>query len=235
MSQLSPSVERITAAARQQKRSALLEPEAKMICRAYNLPVPEFDVATDRRQALRMARKVGYPVVLKIVSQDILHKTEAGGVLVNLSSDTEVERGYDQIISNARTYKKEPRIDGVLVQHMAPKGLEVVVGGLRDKQFGAVVMFGLGGVFTEVLKDVTFCITPVAAWEAQEMIHGIKGYAALAGFRGQAAADQEAIASVICIVSNIMNENPMIGQLDLNPVMIYDQGSSVVDARIILE
>ena len=226
--------ERIITKATEQRRTALLEPEAKMICRAHGLPLPRFEVATNRRQAVDFAKKLKYPVALKIVSADILHKTEAGGVLLNLNSAVEVEEGYERLISNARAFKKNARIAGVLVQHMAPAGLEVIVGGVRDLQFGAAVMFGLGGIFTEVLEDVTFGITPVSLLDAREMMRNIRGRAVLTGFRGQPAVDESAIARIICGVSKMMDENIWIRQLDLNPVMAYEHGCFIVDARIML-
>ena len=171
---------------------------------------------------------------MKIVSPDILHKTEAGGVLLNLNTKEDVKKGFSRIVSNAKAFKKNARVDGVLVQHMAPSGLEVIVGGLRDPQFGPVVMFGLGGTFTEVLNDVTFGLAPIDNLDAREMIRGIRGYRALTGFREHPPVDQRAIASTVVQVSKIMDENQQIGQIDLNPVMVYNRGCSVVDARILL-
>jgi acyl-CoA synthetase (NDP forming) len=171
---------------------------------------------------------------MKIVSPDILHKTEAGGVLLDLNTRKEVENGFSRIVSNANAFKKTVRIDGILVEHMARAGLEVIVGGLRDLQFGPVVMFGLGGIFAEVLKDVTFGLAPVEKSEAHEMIRGIRAYRALTRFRDRLPVDEQAIASIVVQVSKIMNENQQIGQIDLNPVMAYSRGCSVVDARILL-
>jgi len=226
--------DRIIKETEEQQRSALLEPEAKAICRAYELPLPPFEVAANKKQAVDFAEKLSYPVVLKIVSPDIMHKTEAGGVLLDLNSTAEVEEGYERLLSNAKMFKKDARIVGVLIQHMVAKGLEVIVGGLRDPQFGAVVMFGLGGIFTEVLEDVTFGITPVNEWDARGMIRCIRAHRTLTGFRGQPPADEGAIARIICGVSKMMDENPSIGQLDLNPVMVCEHECSIVDARIVL-
>ncbi|MGA3405526.1 MAG: acetate--CoA ligase family protein [Candidatus Bathyarchaeia archaeon] len=224
----------VIARARAQNRTALLEPEAKEVCRVYGLPVPEFKFATDKRQAVEFAEKIGFPIVMKIISPDILHKTEAGGVLLNLNTTEDVEKGFSRIVSNTEAFMKSARIDGVLVQRMAPSGLEIIVGGLRDPQFGPVVMFGLGGIFTEVLNDVTFGLAPVDDSEAREMIRGIRGYRALTGFREHLPVDERAIASAVVQVSKIMDENQQIGQIDLNPIMAYSCGCSVVDARILL-
>jgi acetyl-CoA synthetase (ADP-forming) len=218
----------------QENRRILLEPEAKEICRAYNMPTPDFAVAKSTSDALAAAVKVTFPVVLKIISQDILHKTEAGAVLVALTSENEVENGYKQIIDRVMAYNKNARIEGVLVQHMAPKGLEVIVGGLRDIQFGPTVLFGLGGIFVEVLKDVSFRVAPVSEMDSREMIHEIHSHAALEGVRGQPPADEEAIVRILEGVSQIMLDHSTIEQLDLNPIIVYGNGASIVDARIIL-
>jgi len=217
-----------------QNRAALLESEAKNICLTYGLPVPQFKVAINMDQASKFAEKIGFPVVMKIVSPDILHKTEAGGVLLSLHTRKDVENGFSKLVSNAKSFKKGVRIHGVLVERMEPAGLEVIVGGMRDQQFGPVVMFGLGGIFTEVLEDVTFGLAPIKKVEVLEMIRGIRGYRALTGFRDQPPVDVGAIASIVVRVSKIMNENQQIGQIDLNPVMAYSRGCSVVDARILL-
>lgn len=217
-----------------ENRTALLEPEAKSICRTYGIPVPKFKVAINVNQAAKLAMKIGFPVAMKIVSPDILHKTEAGGVILNLHTGKGVENSFPKLMSNAKAFKKTVRIDGVLVERMAPAGLEVIVGGMRDQQFGPVVMFGLGGIFTEVLDDVTFGLAPIKKLEVHEMIRGIRGYRALTGFRNKLPVDERAITSIVVQVSKIMNENQQIGQIDLNPVMAYSRGCSVVDARILL-
>ena len=228
------SVDSIITKARAQNRTALLEPEAKSICRAYGLPIPNFKVATSVNQAVKFAKIIGFPVAMKIVSPDIIHKTEAGGVLLNIHTGNEVENGFSKLVSNAKTFKKTVRVDGVLIEHMAPAGLEVIVGGMRDDQFGPVVMFGLGGIFTEVLDDVTFGLAPIKRLDVREMIRGIRGYRALTGYRGQPPVDERAITSIVIRTAKIMNENQQIGQIDLNPVMAYSRGCSVVDARILL-
>jgi len=228
------SMDSIISKALAQKRTALLEPEAKEVCRAYKLPVPEFKLATNMNQAGKFAEKIGFPIVMKIVSPDILHKTEAGGVLLGVHTRKDCENGFTKLLSNAKAFKKSARIQGVLIERMAPSGLEVIVGGIRDQQFGPAVMFGLGGIFTEVLEDVTFGLVPIKKSEVHEMIRGIKGYHALTGFRGMLHVDEGAIASTVVQVSKIMNENQQIGQIDLNPVRAYSRGCSVVDARILL-
>jgi succinyl-CoA synthetase beta subunit len=231
---LPPLVDRIIQHVTEEKRTALLEPEAKEICRAYGLPTPEFGVSTNAPEAAELAEKLAYPVVLKIASPDILHKTEAGGVLLSLKTKGEVESGFEQLISNAKSYKPNARIVGVFVQHMAENGVEVIVGGIRDSQFGATVLFGLGGIFVEVLKDAAFRVAPLTELDARDMIHEIRSYPVLEGVRGQAPADQEAINLILRGTSRILTENSTINQIDLNPVMAYAHGASIVDARMIL-
>jgi acetyl-CoA synthetase (ADP-forming) len=228
------AVERILQSLREQNRRVLLEPEAKEICRAYGMPTPAFGVAQSPPEASELANKVQFPVVLKVVSQDILHKTEAGGVLLDLNSNEQVEDGYNQIIGKARAYNEKARISGVLVQHMAPKGVEVIVGGLRDSQFGPTVLFGLGGIFVEVLKDASFRVAPLSDLDSRQMIREIRAYSILQGVRGQPAADEEAIMQILRATSKAMMENQAIQQMDLNPVIVYATGASIVDARIIL-
>jgi len=235
LSRMAPAaVDRILQSVREQNRRVLLEPEAKELCRAYGMPTPAFGVAHIPSEAAELANKVQFPVVLKVVSQDILHKTEAGGVLLDLNSEEEVEDGYGQIVDKVRAYNEKARISGVLVQHMAPKGVEVIVGGLRDSQFGPTVLFGLGGIFVEVLKDASFRVAPLSDLDTRQMIREIRAYSILQGVRGQPAADEEAIMQILQATSKAMMENQAIQQMDLNPVIVYATGASVVDVRIIL-
>jgi acyl-CoA synthetase (NDP forming) len=216
-------------------RVNLLEPEAKTICAQYDITTPEFDVAPNAEEAVESAKKIGYPVVMKIVSQDILHKTDAGGVKVGLENDAEVKNGFEEILQNAKKYKKDANIIGVLIQKMAPSSTEVIVGALKDPQFGQTLMFGIGGIFVEVLKDVTFRIAPIVEKDAKEMIKEIKAYPILKGYRNTPPADEGAIVNILLNVSKLIMEHPEINQMDLNPIMVYENGASVVDARIILE
>lgn len=219
----------------QEGRLNLLEPEAKSICIQYDIPTPAFDVSSNSEEAKNFANKLGYPIVLKIVSPDILHKTDAGGVAVGLKNEAEVKKEFEEMLQRVKNYKKDAKIIGVLIQKMAPSSTEVIIGGLKDPQFGQTLMFGLGGIFVEVLKDVTFRIAPISSKDAREMIREIKAYPILKGYRGQPAVDEEAIINILLNTSRLMMEHPEINQLDLNPIMTYDKGASVVDARIILE
>jgi acetyl-CoA synthetase (ADP-forming) len=227
-------VERIAANARKQGRQALLEPEAKEICIAYGIPTPKFRVAQSAAEATSLAEEVTYPTVLKIVSPDILHKTEAGGVIVGLKTKEQVKDAYNQILSNVKQHDPKARVEGVLVQSMAPAGVEVIVGGLRDSTFGPTALFGLGGIFVEVLKDASFRVAPVTGLDSRQMVEEVRGYPLLRGIRGQPASDEEAITQILQATSSIMLENSQIQQLDLNPVIVYAKGAAVADARIIL-
>jgi acetyl-CoA synthetase (ADP-forming) len=226
---------KIIAQAKKEGRRALLETEAKTICIDYKIPVTAFKLAKNEKEAVVYAENIGYPVVLKIVSPDVIHKTEAGGVQVNLKNAAEVSAGYQKIIENVTKYKADAKIAGVLVQEMAPQATEVIVGALKDPQFGQTVMFGLGGIFVELLKDVNFRIAPLTVEDAKEMITQLKAYPLLTGYRKTPPADIETLVDLICKVSCLVMENPEIKELDLNPIMAYSKGAKTVDARIILE
>ncbi len=215
-------------------RANLLETEAKAICADYQMPIPLFELAKSAEEASNAAQRLGYPIVLKIVSQDILHKTEAGGVLLDIRNSAEVRDGFIRIMENAKKHSSKAKLEGVLVQKMVPQGTEVIIGGLMDPQFGQTLMFGLGGVFVEILKDVTLRIAPITEQDAREMIREIKAYPILKGYRGQPPVDEDAIVDILLKASDLTMENPQINQMDLNPVMVYDKGSSIVDARMIL-
>jgi acetyl-CoA synthetase (ADP-forming) len=227
-------VQAIIKSALAENRCNLLEPEAKAICVAYGIPTPTFELATNPGNAAAFAEKMGYPVVLKIVSPEIVHKTEVGGVVVGLSSSDAVESAYRRIIETVRTSRPDARVSGVLVQKMVPESTQVIVGSVNDPQFGHTILFGLGGVFVEILKDVAFRIAPLEERDAREMIHEIKGYSVLAGYRGSLPADQDAIVNLILSASRLVTENPQIEQMDLNPTMVYEHGALVADARMLL-
>jgi acetyl-CoA synthetase (ADP-forming) len=221
--------------ARKEGRNALLEPEAKTICMEYGIPVTKFKVASNPNEAAKYADEIGYPVVLKIVSPDIIHKSDAGGVIVNLKKPAEVTEAYKKILENVKKYKADAKIVGILVQEMAPQSTEVIVGAIKDPQFGQTVMFGLGGIFVEILKDVNFRIAPITTDDAKDMITELKAYPLLKGYRNTPPADIDAIVSILCATSRLVMDQPEIKELDLNPVMAYQKGAKTVDARIILE
>jgi acyl-CoA synthetase (NDP forming) len=226
---------KIISQARLEGRKALLETEAKTICMEYAIPVTKFELAKNEKEAVEFAEQFGFPVVLKIVSPEIIHKSDAGGVMVNLKDAVEVQNVYGKILENAKKYNASARIVGVLVQEMAPQSTEVIVGAIKDAQFGQTLMFGLGGIFVELLKDVTFRIAPITEEDAREMITGVRAYPLLKGFRNTPPADIDAIVAVLMNTSRLVMENSEIKELDLNPVMAYEKGAKTVDARIILE
>jgi acyl-CoA synthetase (NDP forming) len=221
--------------AKKECRKGLLETEAKTICTEYGIPVTKFYLAKNEKEAVAQADQIGYPIVLKIVSPDITHKTEAGGVVINVKNSIEVVCSYNRIIENIKKYKTEAKIVGILVQEMAPQSTEVIVGAIKDPQFGQTVMFGLGGIFVELLKDVNFRVDPITADDAKEMITQVKAFPLLNGYRNAPPADIDTLAAILCNVSRLVMENPEIKELDLNPVMAYPKGAKTVDARIILE
>jgi acetyl-CoA synthetase (ADP-forming) len=216
-------------------RKSLLETEAKTVCMEYKIPVTKFELAKTRDEAVEYADQIGYPVVLKIVSRDIIHKSDVGGVMVGLEHAKDVRKGYDQILANVKKHDPKANISGILVQEMAPHGTEVIVGAIKDPQFGPAIMFGLGGVFVEVLKDVTFRIAPITEDEACEMISEVKAYPLLKGYRNTPPADIEAIAKILLHTSRLVTDHQEIKELDLNPIIVYKKGAKTVDARIILE
>jgi len=228
-------VSEIISKVRGEGRKFLLEPEAKAICMEYDIPVTKFKVASSEDEAVKFAEEIGYPIVLKIVSPDVIHKFDVGGVILNLKSDEEVRKAYNQIIENVRKHKPDARILGVTVQEMAPPSTEVIVGAIKDAQFGPTLMFGLGGIFVEVLKDVTFRIAPITEEEAKEMISEIKAYPILKGYRGNPPADIDSIAKILVNTSKLVIDHQEIKELDLNPIIVYESGAKTVDARIILE
>jgi len=230
-----PSVQEIVATAKTQNRSFLLENEAKTIIRAYKIPVTDFAVAETEEEAVKAAERIGFPVVLKILSPDVIHKSDVGGVLVGLKTPEEVREGYQKILENVKKHKPEAHIIGVIVQEFAPAGVEVIVGSMKDPQFGPALMFGLGGIFVEILKDVSFRVAPITEYDAREMITEIKGYPLLTGARGKEPCDIDTLVSILLQVSKLVMEHPEISQLDLNPIFSYPKGAKCVDARIILE
>ena len=229
------TVRQVLAKARAEGRKALTAPEGKVICDAYGIAVPHEGVAASADDAARLAQGMGFPVVLKIVSPDILHKTEAGGVLVGLKNAEEVSRGYETVLANAQRYKADAKIEGVQVQQMLAGGQEVIIGAVTDQSFGKLVAFGLGGVLVEVLKDVTFRLAPATREDALSMLDGIEAAEMLKGVRGSAAVDREALADMIVRVSQLVSDFPEIDEMDLNPVFATDRNAVAADVRIVVD
>jgi acetyl coenzyme A synthetase (ADP forming)-like protein len=220
---------------RSEGRTSLTALEGQRVCAAYGISTPREGLATSAAEAVRLAEDIGYPVVLKIASSDILHKTDAGGVLTGLESPTEVEAGYAKIVDNARAYKADATIAGVQVQQMLPAAHEVIVGAVTDPSFGKLVAFGLGGVLVEVLQDITFRLAPATPQEALSMLDDIAGAEVLRGVRGQAGIDREALAALIENVSHLVHDFPAINEMDLNPVFASSAGATAVDVRILVD
>ena len=228
------SVNEIFKIAEAEDRNFLFEHEAKKLCSLYDLPVTEIIVEKTEDKAVEAAKTIGFPVVLKIVSPQVLHKSDAGGVLIDIKDEAEVREGFKKIIENVGVYAPDAEITGILVQEMAPWGTEVIVGSTKDPTFGATLMFGLGGIFVEILKDVSFRLAPINRSDAEEMVREIKAYKILEGVRGKPPSDKEAIVEILLKTSQMLVECPKISELDMNPVLVYEEGAKIVDARIIL-
>jgi acetate---CoA ligase (ADP-forming) subunit beta len=220
--------------ARSQGRTVLTEIESKQVLAAAGIPVAEARLATSADEAASAADVVGYPVVIKIVSPDITHKSDVGGVKVGLESADEVRAAVGDMLAAVKQAEPEANIEGVAVQKMAPSGIEVIIGMSKDPQFGPVLMFGLGGIFVEVLKDVAFRIVPLEPKDARQMIEEIKGFPVLQGVRGQDPADLVALESLLLKLSEFVAANPQVEELDLNPVFALKNGAIAVDARIVV-
>ena len=228
------SFETVLAQARAEGRTLLNEVEAKSLLKEAGVPVASTTLATTRDEAQAQAEAAGYPVVLKVVSPDIAHKSDVGGVKLNLRDKDAVGAAFDEIVANSKKAVPGAKILGVAVQYMAPQGTEVIVGMTTDPQFGPVMMFGLGGIMVEVLKDVSFRLVPLAEKDADQMINEIKGRPVLAGVRGQPPSDIAALRQTILKVSEFVQQHPEVRELDLNPVFAYPNGALAADARIVI-
>lgn len=222
-------------------RTFVLEHEAKDIMRAYGIPIPAYDTAVTADEAVEKSKAIGFPVVLKILSKDVLHKSDAGGVKINLKNEEEVRKAFTEIMVNAKNYGKEKGIDvdlsrGVFISDFADMGTEIIVGVTKDPQFGHALMVGLGGIFVEVLKDVSFRLIPFTENDAREMLKELKAYKILEGIRGEPPRDVDSLVNVMLAVSKMIEENPEITELDCNPTFVYEKGKGtlVVDARILI-
>ncbi|HZY12698.1 MAG TPA: acetate--CoA ligase family protein [Beijerinckiaceae bacterium] len=229
------AVRKVLDAVKADKRTSLTAPEGKLVCDAYGIPVPKEGVASSAADAAKLADRMGYPVVLKIVSPDILHKTEAGGVIVGVKDAASAREGYDRILASAKKYKADAKIEGVQVQQMLAGGTEVIVGSITDGSFGKLVAFGLGGVLVEILKDVTFRLAPATKQDALSMLDGIQAHEMLHGVRGGDPVSRDALADVIVKVSQLVSDFPEISELDLNPVFATKKGAIAADVRIVLD
>jgi acetyl coenzyme A synthetase (ADP forming)-like protein len=234
MSTEKSAVRRLLDQAKAAGREALTAPEARGICEAYGINIPKEGVATTGAEAVQLAGNIGFPVVMKIVSPQILHKTEAGGVLVGVKSAEEVAKGFATIVENARRYDPKAEIQGVQIQQMLTGGHEVIIGAVTDPAFGKLVAFGMGGILVEVLKDITFRLAPATTDDALSMLDGIQAAEILRGVRGTKPVDREALATMIQRVSALVADFPEISELDLNPVFATDKGAMAADVRVVL-
>jgi len=225
----------IVEKARAEGRTLLTEIEAKQMLEEAGVPVSPARLAKTRDEAVAVANELGFPIVLKIVSPQITHKSDVGGVALGLSSAAEVGDAFDRVVASAKQHVPDATIEGVAVQRMERQGTEVIVGVTKDPQFGPVLMFGLGGVLVEVLKDVAFRVIPIKERDARQVIREIKGYPLLEGYRGSEAADVGKLQDLLLQVSSFIEAHPEVAELDLNPVFAYRDGVIAVDARIVIE
>jgi acetate---CoA ligase (ADP-forming) subunit beta len=220
--------------ARKESRAILTEMESKQLLASLGIPTTEMKMAASKEEAVALSKAIGYPCVLKVSSHDITHKSDAGGVKVGLKNEEEVAAAYDAILASCRAKYPQAVIEGVTVQTMAKPGLEVIVGMATDPQFGPVLMFGLGGVWVEVLKDVSFKIAPLTKADAAKAVREIRASKLLDGFRGSEPVDKAALEDILLRVSDFVTTTPEVKEMDLNPIFAYPNGAIAVDARVIL-
>lgn len=213
-------------------RNSLLYTEAQMLVKLWGIPVVQSTIAQDKDGAVQAARSIGFPVVMKISSPDVVHKSDAGGVAVDLRTDEEVAHAFDRMMENFRKVTPRIKIEGVVIEKLL-SGVEVIIGATKDSQFGPVLMFGMGGVFVELLKDTSFRLIPIEPVDADEMIKEVKGYPLLEGFRGK-SGNIQSLKDLLLKVSDLIVHYPEIAEMDLNPVMSSPSGSTVADVRITL-
>ena len=225
---------KLIATAAKEGRVSLLEPEAYAVCGQYGIKVPPFKLVDGLESARKATNEVGYPVVLKVVSAQILHKSDIGGVMLNIGSDAALEKSYERLVENVKKAARDIAAPRVLVQKMMPAATELVLGAVRDKLFGPVVMFGLGGIYVEVLKRVGFRLAPFDLDQARALIHDTLPAKIIAGARGRKPMNVDAIAATLVSLGRLMAEQPQIEEVDLNPCLAFDDGCMAVDARIIL-
>lgn len=230
-----PRVKGLFGKVRSEGRANLLETEARELLQEYGIPLPEVQFISNREEAIASYEHFQQPIAMKIVSPDIVHKSDVGGVKLSLQDTKDVEQAFSEIMVNAEKQTSKERIVGALVSPMAPRGQECIIGMFKDPNFGPVIMFGLGGIFVEVLRDVSFGVVPLANKDIDEMIEGIKGYKVLMGVRGEKPKDIAAIKNVIAKLSQMVTDNPEIREVDLNPVIVHDQGVSIIDSRVIID
>ena len=219
---------------RKRKRKNLTEFESRMILEQYKIPLAKAEATKTVDDAIKFAKKIGFPVVIKIISPDILHKTDIGGVILNIKNVDELQNSFRQLLSNMKRKAPKAKILGVLVQKMVENGREVIIGGKKDSQFGQVIMFGGGGILTEIMEDVSFRVCPIDRKNAKEMIEETRYFKVLKGYRGM-KCDINSLISILLKVSRLLEENQEISELDINPVISLPKNAIAVDARIIID
>ncbi len=224
------------ATIRKEGRNTIGDAEAQTILKAYGITTPRSTVAATSDEAVAFCREIGYPVVMKIASPDILHKSEVGGIIVGVKSDEEVHEAFATLIERAQTHMPDAVLWGAQVQEMVTDAREIIIGMNRDPQFGPLVMFGLGGIYVEVLKDVAFRVAPMSRLQAEQMVASIRSYKLLTGVRGQAASDLDAVIDTILRISQLVTDFDEIAEVDINPMLVREQGQGAVavDMRLIL-
>jgi acyl-CoA synthetase (NDP forming) len=229
-----PRVKQLFKKVREEARHNLLETESRQLLKEYHISLPEAELADSAEKAIEIGNAIGYPLAMKVVSPDIIHKSDAGGIKLGVKNQEDIKTAFKEIITNADRVAEKKNIVGTLISPMAKKGQECIIGMIRDAQFGPVIMFGLGGIFVEVLKDVSFRVAPLATEDIDEMVKEIKGYTILTGIRGENPKDIDAIKDILARLSEIVIDNPEIQEIDLNPVIVHEKGASIVDSRVII-
>ncbi|MHB0857505.1 MAG: acetate--CoA ligase alpha subunit [Anaerolineae bacterium] len=231
------AVTKLFESVRKDGRNTIGDSEAQAVLQAYGITIPRSTVSATKEEAVAFSREIGYPVVMKIASPDILHKSDVGGIIVGVKNDDEVRTSFDTLIERAKAAKPEATIWGAQIQEMVTGAREVIIGMNRDPQFGPLVMFGLGGIYVEVLKDVTFRVAPMSRLHAKQMVEAIRSYKLLAGVRGQAPSDIDAVVDTLLRISQLVTDFPEIAELDINPMLVREQGKGAVavDMRLILK
>ena len=213
---------------------SLLEPEALALLSEYGLPVPRHQLVTTPKQALAAAQRIGYPVVLKVVSRSISHKSEIGGVRIGLDNEEALNGAWEEMTRAVQTTGQRSSLEGFLLCEQVPPGLECIIGIVKDAQFGHAVMFGLGGIFVEVIKDIAFRVLPITRQDAEELVKETKSYKLLSGIRGQKARDIGAVVDCLMKIAAVVEDNRTIAEIDINPIVIFEKGAMILDARILL-
>jgi len=228
-------IKEIIAVARKENRTFLLESESKQLMKEIGITTTDFKIARDGKEAVKAAKEIGFPVVMKILSPQIIHKTDAGGVKLNINTEKEIEIAFKEIVNNAKKYDAKAEVRGVLIEKMVKPSTEIIIGVTRDPTFGPAIMFGLGGIFVELLKDVAFRIAPIKKEDAQEMIQEIKALPMLQGFRGGPNVKLDLIVDILMKISKLtIDYIDDILEIDLNPIFAYEDKILTIDARIIL-